>query len=70
MLGVSIRLFRPLVLKKVKAGGEKELPPKRELSTRKKEMKKEDEKAQRQRKLHFSKQTGGEKNNVFLQKRV
>jgi hypothetical protein len=39
VLGVSIRLFRPLVLKKAfysKLGGEKELP-KRELSTKKKE---------------------------------
>ena len=52
----------------IKAGGEKELP-KRELSTKKKELEKRTKK-HRDRKLHFSKQTGGEKNNVFLQKRV
>ena len=42
---LSIRLFRPLVLKKAQSKlAEKE--PKRELSTKKKELKKEDEKAQ------------------------
>jgi len=51
-----------------KAGGEKELP-KRELSTKKKELEKRRRKST-DRKLHFSKQTGREKNNVFLQKRV
>ena len=51
----------------VKAGGEKELP-KRELSTKKKELEKRRRKST-DRKLHFSKQTGREENNLYSYKR-
>ena len=51
----------------VKAGGEKE-PPKRELSTKKKELEKRTKK--HGQKASFFQANRGEKNNVFLQKRV
>ena len=71
VLGVSIRLFRPLVLKK--AFIQSKLVEKKSFQNENSQRKRKNEKRGRKstdRKLHFSKQTEREKNNVFLQKRV
>ena len=70
VLGVSIRLFRPLVLKKAFYS---KLVEKKSFQNENSRRKRKNEKRGRKstdRKLHFSKQTEREKNNVFLQKRV
>lgn len=70
MLGVD-RLFRPLVLKK--AFIQSKLVEKKSFQNENSQRKRKNEKRGRKstdRKLHFSKQTEREKNNVFLQKRV
>ena len=58
-------LKKAFIIQSKLAGGEKEPPPKRERSTKKKEWKKRTKK-HGQRKLHFSKQTEREKNNVCI----
>ena len=61
---LSIRLFRPLVLKKAQSKlAEKE--PKRELSTKKKELKKEDEKAQTEKASFFQANGKREKQRIL-----